>query len=284
MKANVHLAGYRLDYVQAAGYDSLPKTWDEIDKMLPKMKAALAKDQVIPFSLQRELFRCVGTTFSTFIEKPLDAQGVFQFETPEWFDMIGMFKKWIDAGLARFDAPADATDAWQKGKFGMSLGSHSWVRLGRQVWGPDKVKGSNPPQANASAPARTWCHVDSGCVFVNAPYPQQATDFLLSIYGPEGKPAEAWWKGTLSFSGSPVFQSMIDKYVKGSQEYKEIYDVLGILPNSQIVTVAQANGYAICQQRMPGYLDRYFSGELSAKDAMAKLRVEVNGDLAKQKA
>jgi len=284
MKINVHMAGYRLDYVQAAGYDALPKTWDEIDKMLPKMKAALAKDEVIPFAIQNELWRAIGTTFSTFVEKPLDDMGVFKIESPEWMDMLTMFKKWTDAKLARYDITADSTDIWQKGKIGMSLGSQSWVRLGRQVWGPDKVKGAVPPQANASAPPRTWAHIDSSSVLTGGPNPAQAMDWLLSIYGPEGVPAQTWYTGTLTFSGSPIHQTWIDKLVTPNKDITEIGDVLKILPNSQIASVAQANGFGICQVLMPPYLDRIFKGELSVKDAMTKLRGEIDAEFAKQKA
>lgn len=284
MKINVHMAGYRLDYLQAAGYDALPKTWDEIDKMLPKMKAALAKDEVIPFAIQNDLWRAIGTTFSTFVEKPLDDMGVFKIESPEWIDMLTMFKKWTDAKLARYDITADSVDIWQKGKIGMSLGSHSWVRLGRQVWGPDKVKGAVPPQANASAPPRTWAHVDSSTVLTGAPYPQQAMDWLLSVYGPEGMPAQTWYSGTLTFSGSPIHQAWIDKLIVPNKDITEISEVLKILPNSQIVSVAQANGFNVCQVLLPPYLNRIFKGELSVKDAMAKLRTEIDAEFLKQKA
>lgn len=284
MKINVHMAGYRLDYLQAAGYDAMPKTWDEIDKMLPKMKAALSKDEVIPFAIQNELWRAVGTTFSTFVEKPLDDMGVFKIESPEWIDMLTMFKKWTDAKLARYDITADSVDIWQKGKIGMSLGSHSWVRLGRQVWGPEKVKGAVPPQANASAPPRTWAHVDSSTVLTNAPYPQQAMDWLLSVYGPEGMPAQTWYSGTLTFSGSPIHQAWIDKLIVPNKDITEISEVLKILPSSQIVSVAQANGFNVCQVLLPPYLDRIFKGELSVKDAMAKLRTEIDAEFLKQKA
>lgn len=282
MKVNVHMAGWRQDYLEAAGYDTLPGTWAEIDEMLPKIKEAMAEEVVIPFSIQRDMWRAVGTTFATFIEQPLDEQGVFKIQSPEWFEMIGMFKRWIDAGLARFDANDIAVDAWQKGKFALSLTSHSWVRLGRQVWGPEKVKGGVPPQASAEAPARTWAHIDSGCVFTGAPNPQVATDWLLSIYGPEGEAAETWWRGTLQFSGSPVYQSMIDELVIPNEEIEEIEQVLGLLPESQVANVAQANGFNICQLLVAPYLDRYFGGELSAEEAMSQLRAEIDAELAKQ--
>lgn len=284
MKVNVHMAGWRQDYLEAAGYETMPATWDEVNEMLPKIKEATAADEVIPFSIARDLWRAVGTTSSTFMAEPLDEQGVFKIESPEWMDMIGMFKSWIDAGLARFDTQDVAVDAWQKGQYAMSLGSHSWVRLGRQVWGPELVKGGVPPQANASEPKRTWAHIDSACVFNEAPHAQEAADWALSIYGPEGQPAETWWNGTLQFSGSPVYQSFIDTLVTPNREIAEIGEVLALLPDSHINTVAQANGFNTCQLIMPEYLDRYFSGELSAEEAMAQLRTAIDDELAQQEA
>jgi ABC-type glycerol-3-phosphate transport system substrate-binding protein len=284
MKVNVHMAGWRQDYLEAAGYETMPATWDEVDAMLPKIKEAMAAEEVIPFSISRDLWRAIGTTSSTFLAEPLDEQGVFKIESPEWMDMIGLFKKWIDEGNARFDVNDVSTDGWQKGQYAMSLGSHSWVRLGRQVWGPELVRGGTPPQANAEAPKRTWAHIDSACVFNAAPNPQEATDWALAVFGPEGAPAEAWWSGTLQFSGSPVHQSFIDSLVTPNTEIAEVGEVLALLPDSPIVMVAQANGFNICQLLMPEFLDRYFSGELSAEDAMAQLRTAINDELAKQEA
>ncbi|MBA2519221.1 MAG: extracellular solute-binding protein, partial [Chloroflexia bacterium] len=284
MKVNVHMAGWRQDYLEAAGYETMPATWDEVDEMLPRIREAMAAEEVIPFSIARDLWRSIGTGASTFMAEPLDEQGVFKIESPEWLDMIGLFKKWIDAGDARFDTQDIAVDAWQRGKYAMSLGSHSWVRLGRQVWGPELVRGGVPPQANAEAPKRTWAHIDSACVFNLAPHAQEATDWALSIYGPEGAPAETWWNGTLQFSGSPVYQTFIDSLVTPNTEIAEIGEVLALLPDSHINTVAQANGFNTCQLLMPEFLDRYFSGELSAEEAMAELRTAINDELADQQA
>ena len=282
MKANVHICGWRQDYLEAAGYDTMPKTWDEVEVMLVKMKAALEQEQVTPFAIQRDIFRALGTMFTTFIEKPFDDEGVLKFESPEWIALIEMVKKWLDQGLARIDATADSTDIWQKGKVAMSLGSHSWVRLGRQVWGPEKVKGGRPPKANASAPDRTWIHIDGGFVFPNAPHPQEATDWLLTILGPEGEPADAWWSGTATFSGSPVHQQQIDRVLKDKPEYSEVYDMMSVVPNSHIITIPVAGAYAITEAKMWPWLDRFFKGEVKATEAMANVRKEVDDELAKQ--
>ena len=282
MKVNVHMAGWRQDYLEAAGYETMPATWDEVDEMLPKIKEAMAAEEVMPFSIARDLWRAVGTTAATFQAEPLDEQGVFKIESPEWQAMIELFKKWIDAGLARFDVQDVAVDAWQKGGIAMSLGSHSWVRLGRQVWGPELVKGGVPPQANPDEPARTWAHIDSACVFNNAPNPQAATDWALSIYGPEGEPAETWWNGTLQFSGSPVYQGMIDTLVAPNTEIAEVGEVLALLPDSHINTVAQANGFLVCQTHIPPALDAYFGGQVTLEEMTTQLRAAIDADLAEQ--
>ncbi|MCX5988439.1 MAG: extracellular solute-binding protein [Chloroflexi bacterium] len=282
MKANVHLVGYREDYLQMAGYDKFPATWDEVDKMMRKMKPLLAKDEVIPMGISREMFRTFGTMFTTFIEKPFDDQGVLKFESQEWFMLLEMLKKWKDDGLARLDPHADSMDVWQKGKFAFSLGSHSLVRIGRQVWGTAKVKGANPAQANASAPPRTWVHIDSGFVFPGAPNPQLATDWLLSILGPDGTIAERWWRGVTTFSGQPVHQNWIDKVLKDNKDLSEVYEVLKLVPNSQIISLPVAGAYAITEAKMWPYLDRFFKGDIGIKEAMSATRKEVDEEVAKQ--
>jgi ABC-type glycerol-3-phosphate transport system substrate-binding protein len=284
MKANAHLAGWRQDYLEKAGYKELPKTWDEFEKMLVAMKSALAAEQVTPFGIQRELFRAVGTTFTTFIEKPVDDQGMIKFESPEFIAVIEMFAKWIKQGLARWDSTGDSYDAWQKGKIAISLGSHSWVRVGRNAVGKEKVNGGRPPKANASAPDRTWVHIDSAFVFPGAPYPQEAVDWMLATLGPEGAPAEAWWKKVVSFSGQPVHQSMVDKALKDNPDLKEVYDIVQIIGNSQIISLPTAGVYQIMEAKMLPYLDKVFKGEMTAKEAMAATRKEVDAELAKQKA
>jgi ABC-type glycerol-3-phosphate transport system substrate-binding protein len=281
MKANVHLVGYRQDIVQQAGYEVFPKTWDETDKMIAKLKPTLEKQDMVAMGISRDMFRTLGTAFTTFIEKPFDDDGVLKFESPEWIQWMELVKKWKDMGMVRVDGP-EHSDAWQKGKFVFSLGSHSQVRLGRGVHGP-KVNGAPPPQPNTTQPPRTWIHIDSGFVFPNAPNPQLATDWLLSILGPDGAPAEAWWKTVVTFSGQPVHQGMVDKALKDNQNLKEVWDIMQLVPNSQIITLPVAGAYAIVQAKMWAHLDQYLDGKVGIKEAMASVRKEVNEELAKIK-
>jgi ABC-type glycerol-3-phosphate transport system substrate-binding protein len=283
MKLNAHLVGYRSDYLNEAGYDGFPKTWDDVDKMMVKLKPVVEKNKATGVGISRDLFRTLGTSFTTVIDKPFDEQGIWKMDSPEWIQLIEMYKKWKDMGMARIDGP-EHNDVWQKGGFAFSLGSHSLVRLGRQVWGTAKVNGAVPPQANASQPPRTWIHVDHGMVFNNAPDPQLAADWLLSILGPEGAPADRWWSGVVKFSGQPSTQAQVDKALKNDASLKEVYDLMQIVPNSYINSIQVAGGYAIVQSKMWPHLDKFFNGEQSAKDAMAAAKKDVMDEVAKQKA
>jgi hypothetical protein len=281
MKANVHLVGYRADHLQAASIDAFPKTWDEVDKMIAKLKPVLEKQDAVAFGISRDLFRSLGTSFATMIEKPFDDDGILKIESPEWIQWIELTKKWKDMGMARVDNNSDHYDAWQKGKFTFSLGSHSLVRTGKQV-APDKVKGANPPQPSTSQPGRTWIHIDSGFVFPNAPNPQLATNWLLSVLGPEGNPADTWWKGVLAFSGQPVHQSMIEKHLNSNKDLAEVAEVMKLVPTSQIITLPVAGAYAIVQAKLWNYLDEFYKSG-NAKDLMAKAMKDIKDELAKQK-
>jgi ABC-type glycerol-3-phosphate transport system substrate-binding protein len=282
MKANVHVVGYRADYVQQAGYEVFPKTWDETDKMVAKLKPILEKQDAVALGISRDTFRTLCTAFATMIDRTWDDDGILKIESPEWISLIEMCKKWKDMGMARIDNNADSYDAWQKGKFAFSLGSHSLVRTGKQVWN-DKVKGAAPPQPSTSNPAKTWIHIDSGFVFPNAPNPQLAANWLLSILGPEGNPADAWWKGVLQFSGQPVHAQMIDKHLKPDKNLAEVYEVIQLVPNSQIVTLPVAGAYSILNAKIWPQLDDFFAGKTNAKDAMAKAMKDTKDEIAKQK-
>ena len=103
------------------------------------------------------------------------------------------------------------------------------------------------------------------------------------MLGPEGNPADAWWKGVLQFSGQPVYNSMIDKHLKADKNLSEVYEVMQLVPNSQIVTLPVAGNYAIVDAKMWPYLDQFFKGDLNAKDAMAKAMKDAKDEIAKQK-
>ena len=81
----------------------------------------------------------------------------------------------------------------------------------RKSWGRSRSPSASRPTVPCSSSAGrraagpTWSHIDGAGVFPGAPEGQAALDWMLSIYGPEGEPAETWWKNVRrprSFSSS----------------------------------------------------------------------------------
>jgi ABC-type glycerol-3-phosphate transport system substrate-binding protein len=284
MKLNIHLMGYRQDYLEAAGYESIPETWDEFEVLLSKLKETGEAEQVVPFAARKEVFRTLGTAFTTFVENPYDENNRLRIDSDEWIQCIKMFKGWFDEGFTNLQLLQDPAPDWQKGKVAIGIDSHSWIRIGRSVWGAEKVQGVVPPKVKKENPKRTWVHLDSGFVFAEAPEPQAGADWLLSVLGPEGAPGDRHWSGTLTFSGMPVHKNQYDKLIGASDAYPELVDAYEAVPNSVLQPMEAGKYYPIIQAKIWPWLERYWGGEVEAETAMENVIKEVDEELAKQQA
>jgi hypothetical protein len=283
MKLNVHLLGYRSDYLKKAGLDKIPDNWDDFEKALGEVKKATAADQVIPFAIRKEFYRTVGTSFVTRKQQIWDDKGVINLDVPEFYDTLNMYNRWWKNGLVTTDSfiAAGDTSIWEKGKVFAGIDSHSWIRLAKKVWGNENVAGSLPPQNGTTDKPRTWMHVDSGFVFVGAPDPQEGANWLLTILAPEGDPAEKWWPKVITFSGSPVHKTVFDKVVVKNTDYPEIADSYKAIPNSIIMPVVVGASYPALQAKVWPWLERFWAGEIGDKEAVTGAMKEITEEMQK---
>lgn len=284
MKLNIHLMGYRQDFIEAAGYDTIPETWDEFEGLLDKLKETGAAEQVVPLGCRKEVFRTLGTVFTTFVENPYDENNRLRIDSEEWLQCIKMFRRWFDEGFTNLALLQDPLPDWQKGKVAIGIDSHSWIRQGRAVWGPEKVQGVVPPRVNKENPKRTWVHLDSGFVFAEAPQPQAGLDWLLQTLGPEGAAADRHWSGTLAFSGMPVHKSQYEKLIANNPDFPELVDAYAAVPNSVLQPMEAGKYYPIIQAKLWPWLERYWGGEIEAETAMENVIKEVDEEVAKVQA
>ncbi|MEZ4680499.1 MAG: extracellular solute-binding protein [Caldilineaceae bacterium] len=103
MKLNIHLMGYRQDFLEAAGYENIPETWDEFEIMLGKLKETGEAEQIVPFGARKEIFRTLGTAFTTFVDNPYDENNRLRIDSEEWLQCIKMFKRWFDEGFTNLE-------------------------------------------------------------------------------------------------------------------------------------------------------------------------------------
>jgi ABC-type glycerol-3-phosphate transport system substrate-binding protein len=280
MKLNIFMAGYRQDYLEAAGYETLPETWDEFEVMLGKIKET--QEDVVPFAVRKDIFRTLGIAFTTFIENPYDENFMLKVDSEEFRECLRMFKRWFDQGYTNLQLMQDPMPDWQLGKVAVGLDSHSWIRLGRSVLGDEKIQGGLPPKVSASDPPRTWIHVDSSFVFADAPHPQEGLDWLLSILGPEGAPADRHWSGTLTLSGMPVHQNQYDRLLADGSAAPELTKVYEAVPTSTLVPMEAGKYLPIINAKLIPWVERYWGGEVELEQAMQSAMDEINQEIEKQ--
>jgi hypothetical protein len=100
---------------------------------------------------------------------------------------------------------------------------------------------------------------------------------MLTLFGAEGPAAEAYTKGVITRSGYPMYKHHIEgPMVKENKELPWLYNTYKMMEGS---TVAPLSAFHfLLDQKLKKYLVPYFKGELTAKDAMAKVKAEVNAD------
>lgn len=282
MKQEVHLLGYRSDYAKEIGVEKMPETFDDFEKVLTEAKRALAPKGVVPFFMRTEFYRTLATTFATWRWDFFDEKGLFRLDSSEFYEIINMYNRWFKNGLITKDTFGSDTTLWDKGKVFAGLDSHSWIRGAKKIWGSANVAGAIPPQPKKTDKPRTFVGQVSGFVFPNAPYPQEATDWLLSILGPEGKPAERWYSGVLTYSGAPVHKTMLDKFVVGNKDLPEISEwATRLLPNSNLLPSNIGYGYNATSAKIWPWLEKFWGGEISDKDAVTGAVKDIQAELDK---
>lgn len=282
MKLNIFMSGFRQDYMQKAGYDGMPETWDEFEVMLEKMKGVLEPDVAL-LAMRTDIFRSLGIIFATFVEDPFDKDYMLKIDSDEFRTCIKMIRGWFDKGYTNVALMQDPITDWQKGKVAIGFDSHSWIRLGRSVLGNEVVQGSLPPKTDARNPLRTWVHVDSSFVFNNASYPQEAADWLLSMFGPDGEPADIHWAGTMTFSGMPVHKSQFDRlFANSSTASPELGKSYEAIPGSRIVPMQAGKYLPIINAKLMPWMQKYWGGEVEMEAALQNSLDEIKTEVDKQ--
>jgi hypothetical protein len=123
-------------------------------------------------------------------------------------------------------------------------------------------------------------HVDGTYAFANAPYPQETVDWILSMLGPRGAAADSYTNGELARSGSPIFKTYVEsKLVKGSATLPWLYDTYKMAENSVAAPLSPL--HYLLDLKNKKYLPSFFKGEMTAKDAVAKIKAEVDAEKGK---
>jgi maltose-binding protein MalE len=281
-KLNMTITPYNVEFVHGAGYETVPETWDEVRVMLRKIKDKYAKDDVWPTDVNLDLWRTIGGVYCSLIDKPYDAEGMVKLDSPEWYEALDLLKSFYTDKLANpaFLGTPDGQSTWQKGKIAVIWNYPSWLNIATTAWGFDAYTATNMTRKAKGGPNRTWLHVDGTYLMTNAPHPQQTVNWILTMLGPEGKGSEVFAAGTISRSGSPMYKAHVESsLIKGNNNYPWLYNTYKMVDQSTAAPLSPL--HFLVDAKGKKYLPAYFKGEMSAKEAVAKMKEEIQKDKGK---
>lgn len=282
-KLNMAITPYNVNMVKGVGYETIPETWDEVRVMLRKIQDKYGKEDVWACHVDLDLWRTVGGIYCSLTnDKPYDEEGMVKLDSPEWSDALDLMKSFYTDKLANpaFLGSPDGQTTWQKGKIAVIWNYPSWLHLAQTAWGSQTYDAANMSRPKKGGPNRTWVHVDGTYLIANAPHPQETTDWMLTMLGPEGPASDAYTRGMISRSGSPMYKSHIESpIVKGNAEYPWLYGTYKMMEQS--FTAPLSPLHFLVDAKGKKYLPPYFKGEISAKEAIAKMKDEIQKDKSK---
>jgi maltose-binding protein MalE len=281
-KLNMTITPYNISMIKGVGYDAPPDNWDDMRVMLRKVRDQYAKDDVWACDVNLDLWRTIGGIFCSMIEKPYDADGMVKLDSPEWTDTLELLKSFYTDRLANpaFLGTPDGSTAWQKGKVALIWNYPSTLNLVTTAYGYDKYTAANLAKKAKGAPNRTWLHVDGTYLINNAPFPQETADWIFTMLGPEGKGSDVFAAGTISRSGSPMYKAHIESpLIKGNANYPWLYGTYDMMRQSTAAPLSPL--HFLVDAAGKKYLPSYFKGEMTAKDAIAKMKADIDKDKSK---
>jgi hypothetical protein len=281
-KLNITIVPHNVTMLQGVGYDAIPETWDEVRVMLRKIKEKYAKDDVIPTAINLDLWRAVGGIYATFTANPYNKEGMVDLDSDAWFNALDLMKSFYTDKLAEpalLGSPDEQT-TWQKAKLAVVWNYPSWLHLAQTAWGRQTYNAGLMPRPAKSDPQRSWVHIDGTYLIANAPHAQETVDWMLTVLGPEGEAADTFARGTISRSGSPMYKGHVEsKIVKGNPDYPWLYDTYKVMANSTAAPLSPL--HFLVDAKGKKHLPAFFKGEITAKEATAKMKQEVEQDKGK---
>jgi hypothetical protein len=281
-KLNMTITPYNVSMVKGVGYPEPPETWDEMRVMLRKIKDQYAKDDVWPCDINLDLWRTLGGIYCSMTDKPFDAEGMVKLDSPEWTDTIEYVKSLYTDKLANaaFLGTSDGGSAWQKGKVALIWNYPSTLNIATTAFGFDAYTASNLARKAKGAPNRTWLHVDGTYLITNAPHPQETADWIFTMLGPEGKGSDTFAAGTITRSGSPMYKHHIEsQLIKGNSQYPWLYGTYKMMEQSTAAPLSPL--HFLVDAAGKKHLPSFFKGEISVKDAVSRMKADVDKDKSK---
>ena len=236
---------WRTDYFNAVGATEAPATWDDWLRICLDLKKWGADEQIFPTAFASALWTDIGALICSAVDNPYTADGMIDWEAPEMIECLAFYKKLI---VEEELTPPHGTDGWLDSYYGGKVASVQ-AQSSRGVWGQmafgsDKVATSPIPTRVAGGGAGSVYWGNGTAVINKAPYPQEATDYLVYTMGPQNL---GFQKAVIKTGKTPIYNSAYEQIIETDPQFRTYQWMIGMREDVKRSVVAPRNNYYIIQ-------------------------------------
>jgi ABC-type glycerol-3-phosphate transport system substrate-binding protein len=272
--------GYRKDLFDAVGADGVPGTWVELGEIAAAIRAKFKDDNVYGISSSAAwfLYGGPGAMFYNTCTQVFDDQDIIRFDAEEFLQALDLCKSWADRDITATPFGSLSHEHWISGKLGVFWNQHPLAIWAQKNLGKQAV---SDPQPLPSKEKGSGCLVWAICYGLanQAPHPQEFVDYLVHTFYPGSDEGLVMTKAICDSGKLPAYQRAYDEVVNKEPGLAWMIDMGDIarraVPPPMLTTAS------IQTDRFRAWAERFFAGEMPAKEAMDGCLEEIHDEISK---
>jgi len=273
---------YRKDLFEAVGVDKLPDTWVEIGEVAAEIRKKFKKDDIygIGSSASWYIFGGPGAIFYNTCAQVFDDRGIVRYTAEEFIKALELCKSWADNDIAESPFGTGWVDSWLSGKWAIAWNQHPLAIWAQNNLGKQNVSDPQPlPMGEKGSGCAVWA-ISWACIN-KAPHPQEFTDYLITMFYPANDMGLTMCKAIAKTGKLQAYQKGWDEVVAKNENYAWMVRMGEIAKKA--VSPPGLTTAAIQQDRQQAWSQKFFAGEVSAREAMENCMKEIEAEIAKMK-
>jgi len=226
------------------------------------------------------IFGGPGAMFYNTSKQVFDNDAIVRYDSEEFIKALERCKSWTDSGTSAAPFGSLGTSAWLAGKLGIFWNQHPLAIWGQNNLGKQTVSDPQPlPMKEDGSGCAVWA-ISWACIN-EAPNPQEYVDYLITLFYPGNEIGVTMNKGIAKSGKLLSFQKGWDEVVEKDPKLEWMKGMGEIA--AKAVAPPGLTTAAIQQDRQKAWSEKFFAGELGAKEAMDSCMKEIKAEIAKMR-
>jgi ABC-type glycerol-3-phosphate transport system substrate-binding protein len=209
---------WRTDYFNAIGVTEPPEDWEEWIRIAKELKAWGADEEIYPTALARDMTTTLMCLLAGTTDMPYTDEGLVDWGGDKMLEVFSFIHKLVvEEELTPPHGYDGWLDAFYSGKVASVHAQSSRGVWGQNAFGTDKMTTSPYVRqyAGGGSGAPYWGNDIS--IIKGAPYPQEATDYLIYTMGPQNV---GFQKIVIKTGKTPIYFSIYETVIKGDPQFR----------------------------------------------------------------